>query len=112
MFMGDPRANHYTIPSWKSFWVHTPGWHLDLTLKGASSEDSYKDAVPVIPQVARQLGLPRSFVTKDIGTIDPARAITAEEAYVAAFFDRWLRGQDNHLLDGPSPRYPQITFVR
>jgi pimeloyl-ACP methyl ester carboxylesterase len=88
MFMGDPRSNHGTIPSLKSFWTHTPGWHLDLTLKGAS------------------------FVTKDIGTINPARSITAEEAYISAFFDRWLRGQDNHLLDGPSPRYPQITFVR
>ncbi|HEX4061625.1 MAG TPA: lipase [Streptosporangiaceae bacterium] len=112
MFMGDPQANHYTIPTWKSFWVHTSGWHLDLTLKGASGESSYKDAVPLIPQIARQLGLPRSFVTKDIGTIDPAQATTAEEAYVSAFFDRWLRGQDNHLLDRPSPRYPQITFVR
>jgi Platelet-activating factor acetylhydrolase, isoform II len=112
MFMGDPQTSHYTIPTWKSFWTHTPGWHLDLTLKGASGENSYKDAVPLIPQIARQLGLPRSFVTQDIGTIDPARAVTAEEAYVSAFFDRWLRGTDNRLLDGPSPRYPQITFVR
>lgn len=112
MFMGDTRTNQYTIPTWKSFWTHTPGWHLDLMLKGATSENSYKDAVPLIPQIARQLGLSRSFVTKDIGTIDPAQAIIAEEAYVSAFFDRWLRGQDNHLLNGPSPRYPQITFVR
>jgi hypothetical protein len=112
MFMGDPRTNHYTIPTWKSFWERTPGWHLDLTLKGASGENSYKDAVPLIPQIARQLGLPHSFVTKDVATIDSARAITAEEAYISPFFDRWLRGQHSHLLDGPSPRYPQITFVR
>ncbi len=112
MFMGDPQTSHYTIPTWKSFWTHAPGWHLDLTLKNASGENSYKDAVPLIPQIASQLRLPRSFVTKDIGTIDPARAVTAEDAYVSAFFDRWLRGKDNHLLDRPSPRYPQITFVR
>jgi hypothetical protein len=85
---------------------------LDLTLKGASNEDSYKDAVPLIPQIARQLGLPHSFVVKEIGTINPAQAVTAEEAYVAAFFDRWLRGKNNHLLDRPSPRYPQIAFIR
>jgi predicted dienelactone hydrolase len=112
MFMGDTQTSHNTIPTWKSFWTHTPGWHLDLMLKGATSENAYKDAVPMIPQIARQLGLPRSFVTNDIGTVDPAQAITGEEAYVSAFFDRWLRGQDNHLLNRPSPRYPQITFVR
>jgi hypothetical protein len=112
LFMGDPSTDHRSIPSWDSFWGHTRGWHLDLTLRGASGENSYKDAVPLIPQIARQLGLPRSFVTGNIGQIDPARAIAAEEAYVSAFFDRWLRGQDRHLLDHPSSRYPAIAFIR
>jgi hypothetical protein len=39
-------------------------------------------------------------------------AVSAEEAYVPAFFGHWLRGQDGHLLAGPSPRYPQIAFIR
>jgi dienelactone hydrolase len=112
MFMGDPRTNHYTIPSWRSFWKHTHGWHLDLTLKGASGENSYKDAVPLIPQVARQLGLPGSFVRRDIGSINPNKAVQAEEAYISAFFGRWLRGQPGRLLDGPSPHYPEISFIR
>jgi hypothetical protein len=55
---------------------------------------------------------PQQLAHLDIGTIDPARAVPAEEAYLSAFFDRWLRGHDNHLLDGPSPRYPEFTFVR
>jgi platelet-activating factor acetylhydrolase isoform II len=112
MFMGDPKTDHNSVPSWHSFWTHTRGWHLDLTLDGASGENSYKDAVPLIPQIARELHLPRSFVTGDIGSIVPAQAIAAEEAYVSAFFDRWLRGHDTGLLDGPSPRYPDITFVK
>jgi hypothetical protein len=112
MFLGDPREDHNSVPSWKAFWTHTPGWHLDLTLNGAAGENSYKDAVPLIPQIARHLGLPESFVTRQIGTIDPARAVAGEEAYISAFFDRWLRGHDNHLFDAPSPRYPEFTFVR
>lgn len=112
MFMGDPTTNHHTVPTWNSFWTRTPGWHLDLTLLGAGGENSYKDAVPLIPQIARQLGLPQGFVTADIGTINPAAAVRAEEAYVSAFFDRWLRGRDTPLLDEPSPRYPQIVFIR
>ncbi|MEU5099153.1 hypothetical protein [Streptomyces sp. NPDC020996] len=39
------------------------------------------------------------------------RAITAERAYLAAFFDRWLRGRDDEgLWDGPSARYPEVRF--
>lgn len=112
LFMGDPQTSWRTVPSWKSFWTHTPGWRLDLTLRGASGENAYKDAVPLLPQVAAQTSLPSSVVSKDLGTIQPGPAVRAEQAYISAFFGRWLRGQDGHLLDGPSPRYPQIEFIR
>jgi dienelactone hydrolase len=111
MFMANPGTDIDTIPSWRTFWDRSTGWHRDLTLLGASGSNSYKDLVPLAPQIARQLGLPDSFVTGAIGTIDPARAVRGEEAYLSAFFDRWLRGRDNHLLDGPSPRYPDFVFV-
>ncbi len=100
------------------FWAHDRGWRLDLTLNG-SNENSYKDGVALIPQIARELGLTRGFVTRDIGTVHPARAVAAEDAYIAAFFDKFLRHGGGflwhgggHLLDGPSPRYPDVTFVR
>ena len=108
MFMGDPQTSWRTVASWKSFWTHTPGWHLDLTLRGASGENDYKDAVSLLPQA----GLPASVLAKDLGTVKPGQAVSAEEAYVAAFFGRFLRGQASPLLDGPSPRYPQIDFIR
>jgi hypothetical protein len=44
--------------------------------------------------------------------VNPARAVAAEDAYIAAFFGRFLGAGGGHLLDGPSPRYPDITFVR
>jgi hypothetical protein len=109
MFLGDPRTTHDSVPSLAALRAHSRGWHADLTLLGASSENSYKDLVPLLPRIARQLGLGRTAVTDAIGDIDPARAVTAENAYVAAFFDRWLRGRDNHLLDGPSRRFPQFA---
>lgn len=52
------------------------------------------------------------MLTKDLGPVPPGQAVSAEEAYVAAFSGRFLRGQASPLLDGPSPRYPQIAFVR
>lgn len=111
MFMGDPGTDHHQTPSWKMLWDNSTGWHVDVHLTGARGEDSYKDAVPLMPQIARQLGLPDSFVTGDIGTIDPTRAVHTEETFVAAFFDRWLQGRDGHVLDGPSPGFPDVTFV-
>jgi hypothetical protein len=111
MLVGDPNVDHHQTPSWKLLWDNSTGWHVDLHLTKAASEDCYKDNVPLIPQIARQLGLPRSFVTGDIGSIDPARAVHTEETFVAAFFDRWLRGGDGHVLDGPSPNLPDVTFV-
>jgi len=112
MIMATPGSDINTVPAWRPFWKHSAGWHLDLTMRGASGDHSYGDAAPLLPQIARLLRLPESFVTRDIGTIDPAETVPAEEAYLSAFFDRWLRGRDDHLLDGPSPRYPEFVFVR
>jgi predicted dienelactone hydrolase len=111
MLVGDPGVDHHQTPSWKLLWNNSTGWHADLHLTEAKSEDSYKDNVPLIPQIARQLGLPETFVTDDIGNIDPAQAVHTEETFIAAFFDKWLRARDGHVLDGPSRHLPDVTFV-
>jgi dienelactone hydrolase len=95
-----------TGPGWQAFLASTPGWARELTLRG-SQHASFTDAEALLPQ----MGLTPAVRTQDIGTIDPAVAIRTEKAYVSAFFDRWLRGRDNHLLDGPSPAYPAMKFV-
>lgn len=108
-----PAMDHHQTPSWQMLWDKSSGWRADVQLKGAKGEDSYKDSVPLIPQIARQLGLPASFVTQAVGTIDLNRAVPTEEALVAAFFDRWLRGgRHDQVLDGPDPRFPDITYIR
>ncbi len=113
MIMATPGFDIHTVPAWKTFWEKSSGWHLDITLKGANDDHAYGDAAPLLPQIARLLRLPRSFVTSSpLGTIDPAKTLPAEEAYLSAFFGRWLRGQAGRLLDGPSPYYPEFTFAR
>ncbi|MGV9935481.1 alpha/beta hydrolase family protein [Streptomyces olivaceoviridis] len=99
-----------TVPSWDSLWRHSHGWHRGLTLHGAEHA-TYTDAEAVIPQIAHRLGLPRKTVVENIGTIAPRRAISAQRAYLAAFFDRWLRDRDDQgLFDGLSDRYPEARF--
>jgi hypothetical protein len=50
-------------------------------------------------------------VAAAVGTVDPHRAVAANRALVASFFDRFLKNHNNHLLDGAASRYP-ITFVQ
>jgi len=45
------------------------------------------------------------------GTIDPDRSIKNQRAYLTAFFDTHLRDRDSHLLDRPSPRFPEMQFI-
>ncbi|GAB3983876.1 hypothetical protein GCM10029978_091860 [Actinoallomurus acanthiterrae] len=47
-----------------------------------------------------------------IGTVDSTRIVAAERAYIGAFFDEHLRHRPQRLLDGPSPRHPDVVFVR
>ncbi|MEU4928063.1 alpha/beta fold hydrolase [Streptomyces yokosukanensis] len=96
-----------TGPGWQAFRAHTPGWNRQLTLLG-SEHASFTDAEALVPQ----LHLKPSVQTGDIGSIDPATAIRTNEAYVSAYFDHWLRGRSGRLLDGPSPKYPDMAFVK
>ena len=45
-----------------------------------------------------------------VGSLDPVRALGIVTAYANAFFDQYLRGRKSELLDGPSARYPEVTF--
>jgi hypothetical protein len=106
VLMGRDGSDHTTEPSWAAFWSHATGWRRDLTPRG-SRHQTYTDLTAIMPQT----GLPPETIEHGIGTINAARAMTAIRAYTVSFFDRWLRHHDDHLLDGPSPRYPEVAFV-
>ncbi|WP_234430575.1 alpha/beta hydrolase family protein [Streptomyces sp. NRRL F-4489] len=113
LLMGMAGDDHHSVASWDAVWRHSAArgaWLRDLTLLG-SRHASHTDAEAMVPQLARQVGLSPADVADMIGTVAPARAVAAERAYVTAFFDRWLRGRDAGLLDGPSGRYPEVRFV-
>jgi hypothetical protein len=110
LLMSSQNHNRDNDPSWARFWAAQRGPTLDLKLTN-SQHQSYSDNESLLPQAAPLIGLPPSVVAQDIGTIDPGRALAAERAYVLAFFDQTLRHRDGHLLDGPSPRFPEIRFI-
>ncbi|WP_205516802.1 hypothetical protein [Paenibacillus sp. SYP-B3998] len=42
--------------------------------------------------------------------IDPVHNIDITRSYVKAFFDQYLKGEQQALLNGPSPKYPEVKF--
>ncbi|MGW2598080.1 alpha/beta hydrolase family protein [Streptomyces klenkii] len=95
--------------SWASFRQHARGWQAELAMAGAE-HGTYTDAVSLLPALARQGALPEEVLRQDVGTVRPERAVAATRAYVVAFFDRFLKHEDGRLLDGPSPRFPEMRF--
>ena len=42
--------------------------------------------------------------------INAERALTITNAYILAFFDRYLRGRPQSLLKGNAPMFPEVTL--
>ncbi|MFI6602358.1 hypothetical protein ACIBHX_39420 [Nonomuraea sp. NPDC050536] len=95
-------------PTWKSFWQASTGWKREVRFTGVQ-HFSFFDLQAIFPQLAGKL--PNVPVTDMIGTIDPARSIAAQRAYLTAFFDQWLRGRHSPLFDGPSQAYPEVKLI-
>jgi hypothetical protein len=109
-------TNTHSDPTLAGFWSHLRGGRRFLTMRSAQHY-SYTDLEQFLGQLLSARILPRQFtrarVAGVIGTIEPARAVAAERAYIGAFFDLQLRGLSsaNTLLSGPSPNYPEIQFL-
>ncbi len=80
------------------------GYRYYAQIKGAVHLD-FTDFPLISPLAKVALGRAPS------GQIDTSRMLQLTSAYVTAFFDCHLRGQSCELLEGPSSRYPEVTFI-
>jgi hypothetical protein len=46
-----------------------------------------------------------------LGTIEAARVLAIQSAYLRAFFHSALEGSSPALLKGPSPEFPEVTLT-
>ncbi|MFK0046017.1 alpha/beta hydrolase family protein [Streptomyces sp. NPDC090741] len=99
-----------TDPEAAAFWSHLRGWRLNIQAQGAVHV-SYGDNEALFPQVAKLYGWSGQQLQDVIGTLDPDQAVKIQQAYPLAFFDEHLRHRRGHLLDGPSPAFPAVTFL-
>ncbi|NUR59629.1 MAG: hypothetical protein HOV87_13320 [Catenulispora sp.] len=106
---GQGAGNIHSEPSWTSFWNHRRGWTADVTLND-SLHLSLTDFEALLPQLAGKV--PASTLASHLGTVDPHRAVAADRALIDSFFDRFLKGCDDHLLDGRGASQYPITFEK
>lgn len=108
--LGEPHTHEYAV-EWQRFWDNSTGWRLDLYVPDGE-HFTFTDHQVFLPQLERAVDLPPGLVTEVIGTVAPDRIVGSLRAYLAAFFDQHLRHRPQHLLAGPSPAHPDVTFVR
>lgn len=95
-------------PSWKSFWQASSGWKRELRFKG-TAHGSFTDLQVLLPQIAATV--PKLPVGEFVGTIDPGRSVSAQRAYIAAFFDLHLGRKPTRLFDASDDRFPEVSLI-
>ncbi|MER7134862.1 alpha/beta hydrolase family protein, partial [Streptosporangium saharense] len=95
-------------PSWKTFWDASTGWKRELRFRGAA-HGSFTDLQALLPKIAETV--PKVPVTDFVGTIDPVRSVSAQRAYVTAFFDLHLRKKATPLFEAPDARFPEVSII-
>jgi len=91
----DDRLEVYNKQVTNAYWVRVV----------STAHDSFDDDDLIANSASLELdrGTPRSGQF-----LPPARLTQIIRAYLLSFFNKFLSGEDNHLLDGPSPAYPEI----
>ncbi|MDH2428900.1 alpha/beta hydrolase [Sphaerisporangium sp. TRM90804] len=101
MFLGTPQH----VPggrdtSWDRDWKRLTGWKRWLVVTGTDHQ-SFTD----LPLLAGALGIRLAP-----GALAATRSAELTRTYVAAFLDQHLKSRRQTLLDGPSPRSPEVKF--
>jgi len=53
---------------------------------------------------------PLSGLLPERGSLNGERTVQITDAYLLAYFNKYLKGQPSPLLTGPSPDYPEVQF--
>ncbi len=98
-----PDPYHAIESSWQQ--TNQRGWHRGLRMTG-TGHNSFTDFEVFCAQV--ECGLP---LESTLGTINSARAVEVQRAYLTTFFNGQLKNGSLGMLREPSPRYPEIVFL-
>jgi dienelactone hydrolase len=85
---------------WLSAWDQMTEWKRWIRVE-QTTHSTFTD----LALFAEDLGIP-------IQEMDAERAVELTRAYILAFADQELRGEDEPILDGPSTEWPEVQFPK
>ncbi|KAH7305930.1 platelet-activating factor acetylhydrolase [Stachybotrys elegans] len=88
-----------TDGSWADFVARQSGWWRNIMVNGTVHADWSDMTFWKIWGTSRPMG-----------TIDGRRMVQIRSAYVTAFFDEHLRGEDSPLMDEPAAEWPEVLI--
>jgi alpha-beta hydrolase superfamily lysophospholipase len=89
--------------SWAIFYDALRGWKRDIRMNN-TEHHHYSDTL-YLENVLRPDGDPANA-----GFLRGGRMYEIENAFLTAFFDKWFKGDDGRILDGPSEEFPEAIF--
>ncbi|MCJ1392747.1 hypothetical protein MMC18_005618 [Xylographa bjoerkii] len=97
--------------NWPDMWPKLRAWKRQLNIKG-TGHVSFCDVPLIIDILGFRKDLPDPDGEIDNwGTISGNRMLEIQTAYVAAFFDNFLKGRSSELLDGETDQFPEVDFI-
>jgi hypothetical protein len=84
-------------PSYAGFWKRLRGPHYAVDVKGAQ-HFAFSDLLSFVPQLMRTNPTAASALRQLVGKVDGLTTLSAERAYIHAFFERSLRAKPQPLL--------------
>ncbi|MEV6767599.1 hypothetical protein AB0N05_03105 [Nocardia sp. NPDC051030] len=91
-------------PSLEAFWQRSTGWKRQVTLRDSAHYD-FTDMPLLVPSVAR------AAASRYLGPISADRGASLVHTYVAAMFDKFLRGRPDTVLENP-PAEAELAQLR
>ncbi|MFM2313909.1 MAG: hypothetical protein RLZZ04_3185, partial [Cyanobacteriota bacterium] len=92
-------------PSRQTFYESLPNDAYNVTIDG-TAHTSFSD----LPFLVDSETLNSLADSDSITPIDPERGTTIINDYNVAFFDKYLKNEEESLLEAPSSDYPEVTF--
>ncbi|TKG67544.1 alpha/beta hydrolase [Prauserella endophytica] len=109
LVLGSDYHDDKADPTWADFLPALTGWHQWLRVRDAGHYRFVDQGGSADRWNMREVMPPEVWTANfdDIGD-EPSQRILLD--YTSAFFLRFLKGEEQPILDGPSARYPEVEF--
>ncbi|WP_158890527.1 alpha/beta hydrolase family protein [Amycolatopsis anabasis] len=98
------------MPGWAQLWAGLRGWRRHLLLDRAGHM-TCTDLTALIDPLELARRLPPEDFAFGFGSLPGGYSLEVNRAYVSALFTRHLLNRPDPLLEGPSRRFPEVSFV-